>query len=133
MIELVGDIGSGKTTLTQGLVAGLGFPGDVPSPTFTIGRAYPVRDGLQLHHFDFYRLNGHDLVSEELTEALQDPTAIVVVEWAGNSAIQLPQERLRLTITPKRGQHQRTIAVESLSPESEYLIKELHHAYRSTD
>jgi tRNA threonylcarbamoyladenosine biosynthesis protein TsaE len=133
VIELVGDIGSGKTTLTQGLVAGLESSEDVSSPTFTIGRVYPLRNGLELHHFDFYRLDGHDMVTTELAEAIQDPKSIVVVEWAGHGAAQLPLQRLRVTILPQESESDRMITVESLGPELHYVVEDLRRAYRSTN
>ncbi len=56
IIDLVSDVGGGKTTFTKGLARGLLVEEVVQSPTFTISRLYHARDGLELHHFDFYRL-----------------------------------------------------------------------------
>jgi tRNA threonylcarbamoyladenosine biosynthesis protein TsaE len=130
VIELVGDVGSGKTTLAQGIIAGMGFSEGAPSPTFTVGRVYPVRDGLQLHHFDFYRLHGHDVVTEELADVLQDPKAVVVVEWADSGQVRLPEHRLRITAAPGEHEDERTLVIESLDPNLNYVVKELRHAYR---
>ena len=126
MIELVGDLGSGKTTLTQGIAKGMGFSGDVPSPTFTVSRVYPVRDGMQLHHFDWYRLHGPDMATHEFAEAFNDPTAVTVVEWAGNGKARPPQARLRISLEPTAHREtERSITIESLGAPTNYLIKGL--------
>ncbi|HEX7259437.1 MAG TPA: tRNA (adenosine(37)-N6)-threonylcarbamoyltransferase complex ATPase subunit type 1 TsaE, partial [Candidatus Saccharimonadia bacterium] len=127
MIELKGDVGSGKTTLTQGIAAGLGFSGEVSSPTFTLSRAYPLKDGSSLHHFDFYRLKGHDIATEELYEVTQDPTAIVVIEWPGQGAAKLPARRLRITIAPLEQENHRSILLESLAGGGEAVIGKISH------
>ena len=115
VIELVGDLGSGKTTFTQGLAIGVGFTGEVVSPTFTLSRVYPLSGGRQLHHFDWYRLSGPDVVTTEFMEAAADPTAVVVVEWAGNAKVRLPAQRLRVTLqSAPQDATTRTIQIESL-------------------
>ena len=59
LVVLVGSLGAGKTTLTQGIGAGLGVRGDVTSPTFVIARVHPARtDGPALVHVDAYRIAG---------------------------------------------------------------------------
>ena len=59
LVILTGDLGAGKTTLTQGLGDGLGVRGDVTSPTFVIARVHPsLGDGPELVHVDAYRLGG---------------------------------------------------------------------------
>jgi len=133
VIELVGDVGAGKTTFAQGLSGGLGFSGEVPSPTFTVGRVYPANDGRQIHHFDFYRLGGRDVATDQLAEAIADPGAIVVVEWAGQGAAELPPDRLRITLQHRANSDGREIRVESLGAPSQYLTQGLQHAYRHSD
>lgn len=125
MIEVCSDVGGGKTTLIQGIAAGMGFAGEVPSPTFTLSRAYPVRDGLTLHHFDLYRLNGHDIVTDELDEVAGDPWAVVAVEWAEHGAATLPPDRLRITLTPGATAELRDITINGSGPRSARIIKEL--------
>lgn len=84
---LIGDLGSGKTALVQGLAAGLGVTEPVKSPTFTFLREYelPLRS-TRLAHFDLYRLpdapTRQDLDSIELLERLHHPDTITVIEWA---------------------------------------------------
>ena len=58
MVALVGDLGSGKTTLVQGIAAGWGSLDTVSSPTFVIVNVYRHTGGLRLFHMDAYRLNG---------------------------------------------------------------------------
>jgi len=99
VVELVGDVGAGKTTFTKGLALGLGIDEDVQSPSFTISRVYDARDNLQLAHYDFYRLNDAGIMANELTETTQDPESITVIEWADIVEGVLPAHRLRITFT----------------------------------
>ena len=94
MIELIGDVGAGKTTFTKGLGEGLRVDDDVQSPTFTISREYKARDGLELHHYDFYRLSDPGVVSYELAESVANPHAITVVEWGETTRDVLPAHRV---------------------------------------
>jgi len=98
MIELIGDVGAGKTTFTKGLGEGLEVDDDVQSPTFTISREYQARDGLQLHHYDFYRLQDAGVVSYELAESVTSPQVVTVVEWAETVQDVLPTERITLML-----------------------------------
>jgi tRNA threonylcarbamoyladenosine biosynthesis protein TsaE len=96
-IELVSDLGGGKTTFTRGLVRGLGSLDSVSSPTFTIGKQYTAGDKV-CYHFDFYRLQEPGLVAEELSEALENPNGIIIVEWADTVSEVLPSDRIIITI-----------------------------------
>lgn len=98
MIELIGDVGAGKTTLTKGVAAGLEIDEDVQSPSFTISRVYDGRDSLRLFHYDFYRLQEAGIMHNELEETLQDPQAITLIEWADIITGVLPIDRLSITI-----------------------------------
>lgn len=100
MIELVGDVGAGKTTFVKGLAQGLDIDEDVQSPTFTISRVYPARDNLQLSHYDFYRLSEPGILAGELVEVVADPQMITVVEWGEIVSGVLPDDRLTLAISP---------------------------------
>ena len=95
VLELIGDVGAGKTTFTKGLALGLGVLETVQSPTFTISRVYEG-DNLTLSHYDFYRLNDYGIMKMELAENLSDPQNITVVEWAGDLADILPEKHLKL-------------------------------------
>jgi len=98
VLELVGDIGAGKTTLTKGIARALGINEPVQSPTFTISRVYDSPKGLRLAHYDFYRLGEAGIMGDEIREATDDDS-VVVVEWAGAVDDDLPKDRLVVKIT----------------------------------
>ena len=98
VLELVGDIGAGKTTLTKGIARALGINEPVQSPTFTISRVYDSPKGLRLVHYDFYRLSEAGIMGDEIREAMDD-NSVVVVEWAGAIDDDLPKDRLVVKIT----------------------------------
>ena len=98
VLELVGDIGAGKTTLTKGIARALGINEPVQSPTFTISRVYDSPKGLRLAHYDFYRLGEAGIMGDEIREAMDDDS-VVVVEWAGAGDDDLPEDRLVVKIT----------------------------------
>jgi len=98
VIELIADLGGGKTTFVRGLARGAGSVGKVSSPTFTLSNEYKAGE-LTIHHFDFYRLAEAGIMGDELAEAIADPKAVVVVEWGDIVADVLPASRLTITIT----------------------------------
>lgn len=98
VIELIGDVGAGKTTLVKGVGRGLRVDDDVQSPSFTISRIYGARDGLKLHHYDFYRLHDAGVMAYELSESIADPKAITIIEWADTVQAVLPAERISLRL-----------------------------------
>lgn len=93
-IELASDLGGGKTTFVQGLVAGLGYEGRVSSPTFTLSNVYVISDGRSIHHYDLYRLDKGGIVGQELAEDISDPGVITLIEWAGVAEANLSSDRL---------------------------------------
>lgn len=115
VIELVGDVGAGKTTFTRGLAQGLGIDEPVTSPSFTISKRYTFSPNSErckndntsneqpssgeLIHYDFYRLGDPGIMRDELAETLREPNSVVVIEWGGDVANLLPEEHLRLEIT----------------------------------
>lgn len=99
-IELVGDVGAGKTTLTKGIAKGLAIGDEIQSPTFTVNRMYDARDGLTLAHYDFYRLHDAGIMANELDEVVNDPKTVTVIEWSDVVKDVLPVDRLTFTITP---------------------------------
>ena len=98
VLELVGDIGAGKTTLTKGIARALGINEPVQSPTFTISRVYDSPKGLRLAHYDFYRLGEAGIMGDEIREAADDDS-VIIVEWAGAVDDDLPKDRLVVKIT----------------------------------
>jgi tRNA threonylcarbamoyladenosine biosynthesis protein TsaE len=98
VIELVSDLGGGKTTFVRSLAKGMGSTDKVGSPTFTISREYKAGD-LTLYHFDFYRLGEAGIMNEELLEVINDPKAVVAIEWADIVENALPASRVTIRIT----------------------------------
>ena len=94
VILLDGDLGAGKTCLTQGIAKGLDINRSVTSPTFTIQKIYYGR--LLLNHIDAYRLEG---VHQDLgfDEYLNDE-GLTVIEWAQFSPDLVPEEHLKISI-----------------------------------
>lgn len=98
VIELVSDLGGGKTTFTRGLVHGAGSSDRVASPTFTVSRVYEGPK-FAVHHFDMYRLAEAGMVGHEFEDLLGDTQVVIVAEWANVLDNVLPADRLRVTIT----------------------------------
>ncbi len=104
VILLHGDLGSGKTTLAQGILAGLGVEGPAPSPTFTLVNEYQVattsEPPLRLYHIDLYRLAGDsDLDSIGLEDYLAPVAGISLIEWPERAATRLDGEFLLIEMT----------------------------------
>jgi tRNA threonylcarbamoyladenosine biosynthesis protein TsaE len=100
MIELVGDVGAGKTTFTRGLAKGLEIIEPIQSPTFTVSREYEASQSRRLAHYDFYRLGEAGLMAEEIQETISEPGTVTVVEWSDVVSDVLPAQRITLTIRP---------------------------------
>ena len=101
VIALFGDLGAGKTTLTRGLLQGLGFAGDVGSPTFPIVQTY---EDLRtpLWHVDLYRIEDPDETTElGLDDARTD--AALVIEWPERLGSLLWQDALQLHLAVAPG------------------------------
>lgn len=96
-IELVGDVGAGKTTFVKGLAKGLGINDEITSPSYTISKCYQ-NDNITLNHYDFYRLDDPGIMSEDLEESLSDPDTITVVEWADIIKNTTPDTVIKITI-----------------------------------
>ncbi len=101
VLTLTGDLGAGKTHFVQGLAHGLGFPGEVSSPTFAIIQEYHG-GRLPLFHIDFYRLETLEEVEAlGIEEEYLQTRGITAIEWAEKFPQILPVNRLwkvRLTI-----------------------------------
>lgn len=98
VIELLGDVGAGKTTLVKGIAEGMGIHEPIQSPTFTINRLYENEKGIRLAHYDFYRLTDAGIMGDEITEMMADSTVVTIIEWAGAVASVLPNDRLTIII-----------------------------------
>ena len=98
VIELVGDVGAGKTTFVRGLAEGLGVKEAVTSPSFTISKSYALPDGGRLVHYDFYRLPEVGIMADDLAENMNDGRNVVVIEWGESVAELLSEEHKRVEI-----------------------------------
>jgi tRNA threonylcarbamoyladenosine biosynthesis protein TsaE len=111
LVLLSGELGSGKTTITKGIISGLGAAREeeVTSPTFTLVHVF--RTHVRVYHVDLYRVEGfHDLESLALEDAFAEP-AVVIIEWAERFTLRtnwpkitihlehIQQDRRRITVT----------------------------------
>ncbi|NTW61778.1 tRNA (adenosine(37)-N6)-threonylcarbamoyltransferase complex ATPase subunit type 1 TsaE [Candidatus Saccharibacteria bacterium] len=98
IIELVGDVGAGKTTFVKGIAKAMGIDETVQSPSFTINRVYDAKNNIRLSHYDFYRLADAGIMAVELGEVLADPNTVKVIEWSNAVKDILPKDRLIINI-----------------------------------
>lgn len=97
LIGLVGELGSGKTTLVKGIATGCGSLDPVSSPTFVIVNVYRRPDGKRLFHMDAYRLrDANEAIDLDLDDMLENGT--LVVEWAERVQPALSKEGLWVTL-----------------------------------
>jgi tRNA threonylcarbamoyladenosine biosynthesis protein TsaE len=96
-IALVGDLGAGKTVFVQGLAAGLGYPGPVTSPTFTLIHVYQG-GRTTLFHADLYRLEREEELEDVGLDDIFRQDGVAVVEWADRFPRVMPQDRLELRL-----------------------------------
>lgn len=97
ILALYGELGSGKTTFTQGLAKGLGLPHRLVSPTFIIVREYPLdlKNYQRLYHIDLYRIENPGQIADlGFAEIFSDQHNIVVIEWAERLDKKLPKKRI---------------------------------------
>ena len=114
LVILAGPLGAGKTTLVQGIGAGLGVRGPVTSPTFVIARVHPAAagSGPVLVHADAYRLGSIGEV-DDLDLDTDVASAVTVVEWGTGLAEVLAKDRLEITIEPDRDGDARTVRINA--------------------
>ena len=112
LVILSGPLGAGKTTLVQGIGAGLGVRGPVTSPTFVIARVHPpvAGSGPALVHADAYRLGSIGEV-DDLDLDADAASAVTVVEWGAGLAEVLAADRLEISIEPDRDGDARTVRI----------------------
>jgi len=102
LLLLVGDLGAGKTTFTQGFAAALGISEPVTSPTFTLAREYHGR--LLLHHLDVFRLDQIAEVLDLGLPELLDSDGVILIEWGDAIRQALPNDYLEVALTFIEGQ-----------------------------
>lgn len=111
VVILTGDLGAGKTTLTQGIGEGLGVRGPITSPTFVIARVHPsLVGGPSLVHVDAYRLGGlQELETLDLETSLEE--SVTVVEWGHGLAESLGQDVLEVVLVADPATEARSVSL----------------------
>ena len=120
-VHLSGELGAGKTTLSRGILRGLGFDGRVKSPTFTLVELYVIST-LNLYHFDFYRFNDPEEWNDAGFRDLFNGTNICLVEWPEKAGdlLPLPDLKIRLEPSPSMG---RTASIQAHTPRGRSLLQ----------
>lgn len=122
VLLLIGDLGTGKTCLTQGIAWGLGVKEYAFSPSFVIVREYHGR--LPLYHIDFYRLNHLEEIEDLGLDEYFYGSGICVVEWAEKGLKALPPENLLITLSYISGR-QRSLYLEPKAARYSQMLKQL--------
>jgi len=110
IILLQGELGAGKTTLTQGILRGLGSDDYASSPTFVLISQYPAR--LTLYHVDLYRISKPEDTFELGLDEILDGDGLCVVEWAERALEQFPAEHLTVKLL-RTGDETRSLVIEA--------------------
>ncbi|MCL5113342.1 MAG: tRNA (adenosine(37)-N6)-threonylcarbamoyltransferase complex ATPase subunit type 1 TsaE [Patescibacteria group bacterium] len=119
VIEFVGDLGSGKTTLTKAIAKGAGYQNEGSSPSFTISNEYRV-DKFTIYHFDFFRISQNPgIIKYELNELFNNKD-VVIIEWADSVLDILPNNKIKIQIKVL-DLNSREIELEN-SPKFNYLF-----------
>ena len=112
LVFLEGDLGAGKTTLSRGLLRGLGHDGGVKSPTYTLVEPYTL-DDISVFHFDLYRVSdGAELAYLGLDDYFATPS-ILLVEWPERGAGWLGNPDWRVALSPQGEGRQVTVGATS--------------------
>lgn len=108
VVALSGELGAGKTTFSQGILAEMGAAGPFTSPTFVLMKQYnlsvPVRGIERIYHVDAYRVGEEDLRAQGFAEWASDPNGLVLLEWPERVPGLVPEMAIRISfIVEKTG------------------------------
>jgi len=121
IISLMGELGSGKTTLVKGLAKGLGIPArEIRSPSFTLLHIHTGR--LPLFHFDFYRLEDPQEMNRMGCDEFLYDEGVSVLEWADRMGPLLPESSLLIELI-HQGKDKRIIRIRDLKGGSRELLR----------
>ena len=117
LVLLIGDLGSGKTTLTKGIVAGIGAAQEnqVTSPTYTLVQEYGEREEQKVFHVDLYRIEDPREVASLGLDDLFSRDSMVLVEWGEKLPSLAGRQRVEIHLECLRGD-ERSITIESIHP-----------------
>ena len=127
VIELIGDLGSGKTAFVRGLAKGINSRDKVQSPSFTVERIYHGQVNgrpLIIHHFDFHRLDEPGIMGQQLSESTKQLNVVTVIEWAQAVQNVLPKDRLQIWFATA-GKESRQLKFKAVGDTYQRLIKPL--------
>ena len=122
VLAAYGDLGAGKTTLAQGIAAGLGVPDDhyVNSPTFAILQIHPGR--MPFYHMDLYRLGDLDEAYGIGLDEVIGTDGVTFIEWPSRIPELLPPDHVKIKLSYEGSM--RRVELASCGPESAYFLRE---------
>lgn len=123
VICMEGDLGAGKTTLTQSIAKGLEIHDYVTSPTFTIIKEY--KGNLNLYHMDAYRLESEDDMYDLGYDEYINSDGVCIIEWASNIKGLIPQNSITITIKIDYNNDSRQLLLEGVGEQIDILKEEL--------
>jgi len=104
VVCIYGEMGAGKTTFIQSLLAKMGAGDQVSSPTFSIVNEYQLPDKSAVFHFDLYRLNSLQEALDIGCEEYFESGSVCLIEWPGLIEPLLPQNHVNVSISENMGQ-----------------------------
>ena len=114
IINLVGDLGSGKTTFIKGFARGLGIKSKIISPTFLIIRKLDIRRSKirkTLYHIDAYRVAPKDIMKIGFDDIINGPDNIVLIEWGDRLKRILPKQTIKISLSYGKKENIREINI----------------------